>query len=163
GLLRNAYGNIAAPMNGYLWDAAARHRVSYRSYGEFTHWGPGTTADRIAGKAAILPSVPGLTGHINTLYPPWELMIPHNRRVDVWLKEFSAEVASGSVPALSIIRLGNDHTNGTRPGTPTPRAMVAENDLALGRLAEAISHSAIWKESAIFVLEDDAQSGPDHI
>ena len=163
GMLRNAFGNIAAPLNGYLWDAAARHNVSYRSYGEFAHWGPGTTADRIDGKAAILPSVPGLKGHINILYPPWELMIPDNRRIDVWLKEFTAEEASGGVPALSIIRLGNDHTNGTRPGTRTPRAMVAENDLALGRLVEAISHSSIWKESAIFVLEDDAQSGPDHV
>src|SRR5262249_52965730 len=70
---------------------------------------------------------------------------------------------SGGVPALSIVRLGNDHTNGTRPGMPTPRAMVAENDLALGHLVEAISSSAIWKESAIFVLEDDAQAGPDHV
>jgi hypothetical protein len=81
----------------------------------------------------------------------------------VWLKEFTGEQAAGTVPALSIIRLGNDHTNGTRPGTPTPRAMVAENDLALGRLVEAISTSAVWRESAIFVLEDDAQSGPDHV
>jgi YVTN family beta-propeller protein len=163
GVLRNAYGNVAAPLNGYLWDAAARQHITYRSYGEFAHWGPGTLAERVAGTVPILPSVPGLTGHINTAYPPWELTIPDGRRVDIWLKEFTAEQATGAVPALSIIRLGNDHTNGTRPGTPTPRAMVAENDLALGRLVEAISHSAIWKESAVFVLEDDAQSGPDHV
>src|SRR5439155_6636725 len=60
-------------------------------------------------------------------------------------------------------RLSGDHTNGTRPGTPTPRAMVAENDLALGRIVETISHSRIWNDSAIFVLEDDAQNGPDHV
>ena len=160
---RNAYGNVAAPLHGYLWDAAERQHVSYRSYGEFAHWGPGTIAERIAGKVAIVPSVPGLVGHVNLQYPPWELAITDNRRVDVWLKEFSSAAAGGTVPALSIIRLGNDHTNGTRPGTPTPRAMVAENDLALGRLVEAISSSPIWKESAIFVLEDDAQAGPDHI
>jgi YVTN family beta-propeller protein len=163
GALRNSYGNVAAPLNGYLWDAAARHHVTYRSYGEFAHWGPGTTAERVAGTVPILASVPGLTEHINPSYPPWELTIPDGRRVDVWLKQFTVEQRAGTVPALSIIRLGNDHTNGTRPGTPTPRAMVAENDLALGRLVEAISGSAIWNESAIFVLEDDAQSGPDHV
>jgi hypothetical protein len=81
----------------------------------------------------------------------------------VWEKEFGNEVAQGQVPALSIVRLGNDHTNGTRPGTATPRAMVAENDLAVGRLVEIISHSPIWKDSAIFILEDDAQAGPDHV
>jgi YVTN family beta-propeller protein len=163
GAQRNAYGNVAAPLNGYLWDAAARHNVTYRSYGEFAHWGPGTAAERAAGMVPIIPSVPGLAGHVNLAYPPWELTIPDNRRVDIWLREFTAEQATGGVPSLSIIRLGNDHTNGTRPGMPTPRAMVAENDLALGRLVEAISQSAIWKESVICVLEDDAQNGPDHV
>jgi YVTN family beta-propeller protein len=160
---RNAYGNVAAPMNGYLWDSCARKNVTFRSYGEFAEWGPGTAADRAAGKVQAMPSVPGLLGRINPWYPPWDLTIPDGRRIDVWLKEFTAEDASGQVPALSIIRLGNDHTNGTRPGMPSPRAMVAENDLALGRLVEAISASRVWKESAIFVLEDDAQSGPDHV
>jgi DNA-binding beta-propeller fold protein YncE len=163
GSMRNAYGNIAAPMNGYLWDAAARHNVSYRSYGEFAHWAPGTEDDRVAGKVKAVASVPGLVGHINESYPPWDLSIPDNRRLDAWEKEFASQVAQGQVPALSIVRLGNDHTNGTRPGTPTPRAMVAENDLAVGRLVDVISHSAVWKGSAIFILEDDAQSGPDHI
>jgi len=69
----------------------------------------------------------------------------------------------GGLPRLNIIRLGGDHTAGTRAGYPTPRAMIAENDTALGRLVDAISHSVYWKESAIFVLEDDAQNGPDHV
>jgi YVTN family beta-propeller protein len=163
GQMRNAYGNIAAPLNGYLWDAAARHKVTYRSYGEFAHWASGTEAERQAGTVKAVASVPGLVGHISESYPPWDLLIPDNRRLDVWEREFRTDVARGQLPALSIVRIGNDHTNGTRPGTPTPRAMVAENDLALGRLVEVISHSAIWRESAIFVLEDDAQSGPDHI
>jgi len=163
GALRNAFGNIAAPRDGYLWDMAARHHVTYRSYGEFAHWGPGTSADRVAGRAAIVASVPGLVGHINPNYPPWELAIPDSRRLDVWEKEFNTEQAADRVPALSILRLGNDHTNGTRPGTPTPRAMVAENDAAIGRLIDVISHSAVWKDSAIFILEDDAQAGPDHV
>jgi hypothetical protein len=163
GQMRNAYGNVAAPANGYLWDAAARVKVSFRSYGEFAHWATGTEADREAGHVKAIASVPGLVGHINENYPPWDLLIPDNRRLDVWEKEFTSEVAADRVPALSIVRLGNDHTNGTRPGTLTPRAMVAENDLAVGRLVDVISHSSIWKDSAIFILEDDAQAGPDHI
>src|SRR5262249_36922449 len=114
-------------------------------------------------KVKAVASVPGLVGHINENYPPWDLSIPDNRRLDVWEKEFASQVTQGQVPALSIVRLGNDHTNGTRPGTPTPRAMVAENDLAVGRLVDAISHRAVWKASAIFILEADAQSGPDHV
>jgi hypothetical protein len=83
--------------------------------------------------------------------------------VDVWLEEFRRFEEEGGLPRLSIVRLGNDHTAGTRPGSPTPRAMVAENDLALGRLVEAISASRFWPSSAVFVLEDDAQNGPDHV
>ncbi len=83
--------------------------------------------------------------------------------MDVWLKEFREFEKTGALPRLNIIRLGNDHTLGTRPGALTPRAMVAENDVALGRLVESISNSPFWKESAIFVLEDDAQNGPDHV
>ena len=163
GAMRNAYGNVSAPANGYLWDAAARAKVTYRSYGEFAHWGEGTEEDRTAGHVKAIASVPGLVGHINENYPPWDLLITDNRRLDVWEKEFKSDVTADRLPALSIVRLGNDHTNGTRPGTPTPRAMVAENDLAVGRLVDIISHSAIWKDTAIFILEDDAQSGPDHV
>jgi len=107
--------------------------------------------------------VPGLAGLVSPDYPPWDLSLPDNRRVDVWLKEFAELEANGKLPALSIVRLGNDHTAGTRPGYPTPTAMIAENDLALGRVVEAISKSRYWKESAVFVLEDDAQNGPDHV
>ena len=71
--------------------------------------------------------------------------------------------AAGTVPQLNIIRIGGDHTNGASPGALTPRAYVAENDLALGTLVETISHSSVWSSSAIFVLEDDAQNGPDHV
>jgi len=107
--------------------------------------------------------VPGLEGKIHPTYPPYNLRVPDNQRVDVWLEEFRELEKNGQLPRLSIIRLGNDHTAGTRPGYPTPRAMIAENDLALGRVVEAISKSRYWKESAVFVLEDDAQNGPDHV
>jgi YVTN family beta-propeller protein len=160
---RNKYGNAAAPQNGYIWDACVRRSVSVRSYGEFADWDDGSEEDRLAGKVRAHASVPGLVGRVAPDYGPWDLVYPDMKRVDAWTKEFEDFVARGQVPALSIIRLSGDHTNGTRPGTPTPRAMVAENDLALGRIVETISHSRIWNDSAIFVLEDDAQNGPDHV
>jgi len=109
------------------------------------------------------PSVPGLKGRVAPDYGPWDLVYPDMKRVDAWTKEFQNLEQRGQMPQLSIIRLSGDHTNGTRPGTPTPRAMVAENDLSLGRIVDTISHSRIWNDSAIFVLEDDAQNGPDHV
>jgi len=151
---RNPYGNLSAPPAGYLWDFAARAGKTVRSYGEFAEFGP---------DGAMVATVPGLKGKVHPGYPAYNLDIPDNRRVDVWLEEFRAFEKNGQLPHLNIIRLGNDHTYGTREGKPTPRAMVAENDLALGRLVEAISHSRYWNESAIFVLEDDAQNGPDHV
>jgi DNA-binding beta-propeller fold protein YncE len=153
--MRNPFGNIAAPPRGYLWDFAKRANVSVRSYGEFVGWqqrgGP------------IVASVPGLDGLVHPTYPPFDLTIPDMKRVDIWAEEFKQFDETGTVPRLSIVRLGGDHTNGTTPGTLTPSAYVAENDLALGRLVDIISHSRIWKASAIFVLEDDAQNGPDHV
>lgn len=107
--------------------------------------------------------VPGLEGLVHPSFPPFDLAIQDQRRVDIWLEEFQKFERDGTLPQLSIIRIGNDHTRGTTRDAWTPRAMVADNDLALGRIVEAISHSRYWKESAIFVLEDDAQNGPDHV
>jgi hypothetical protein len=163
GVMRNAYGNAAAPLHGYLWDAAVRAGRSVRSYGEFSTWGPGSREDRAAGRVPVVATVPGLAGRVSPTYPPWDLTVADNLRFESWLKEFNDYEARDLVPALSIVRMGNDHTNGTRPGTPTPRSMVAENDLAVGRLVETISRSRIWNESAIFIVEDDAQNGPDHV
>jgi len=161
GAMRNAYGNVTAPQNGYIWDACVRKGVSVRSYGEFA--GRGEEDEHEVGEGKTKAMVPGLEGRVAPDYPPYDLRIPDNRRVDVWLEEFRRFEKDGGLPQLSIIRLGNDHTAGTRPGYPTPRAMIAENDLALGRLVESITKSRYWKESAIFVLEDDAQNGPDHV
>jgi DNA-binding beta-propeller fold protein YncE len=168
GTMRNAYGNITAPEQGYIWDACKRAGVSVRSYGEFATRDSGrlsqaAESSRGRGQGPVEAAVPGLAGRVSPDYPPWDLSLPDNRRVDVWLKEFAELEANGKLPALSIIRLGNDHTAGTRPGYSTPTAMIAENDLALGRVVEAISKSRYWKESAVFVLEDDAQNGPDHV
>jgi YVTN family beta-propeller protein len=154
GANRNAYGNIAAPLDGYIWDDCVRKNVSVRSYGEFVH---------LDANHHNMASVPGLQGRISLDYAPWDLKIPDAQRADVFIRELHDEEANGTVPALSIIRLGNDHTGGTNPIYSTPRAMIAENDLALGRVVESIAHAKTWNESAIFVLEDDAQNGPDHV
>jgi len=154
GAMRNAYGNLAAPLNGYIWDACVRAGKAVRSYGEFVY--PNMSHQNVA-------QVPGLVGRINAEYPAYNLKIQDQQRADVWLKEFHEFESNGELPALSIIRLGNDHTAAVTPGEPTPEAMVADNDLALGRIVDAISHSRYWKESAVFVVEDDAQNGPDHV
>lgn len=163
GKMRNAYGNLAAGPRGYIWDEAARRNVSYRSYGEFSIPGAEIRWDDAEMKPPYGGSVPGLKEHVHPTYPPYNLSIPDNKRIDVWLEEFREFEKNGNLPRLNILRLGNDHTAGSRPGSRTPRAMIAENDHALGRLVEAISKSKYWKETAIFVLEDDAQNGPDHV
>ncbi|HEX5068611.1 MAG TPA: bifunctional YncE family protein/alkaline phosphatase family protein [Vicinamibacterales bacterium] len=170
GTMRTPYGNIAAPPNGYIWDAVVRANRTVRSYGEFAARARAgapesepSTAARAVQRGEMIATVPGLEGRVHPSFPGFDLSITDNHRVDIWLEEFKAFESNGQLPALSIIRLGNDHTNGTRAGSPTPRAMIAENDLALGRLVEAISRSVYWKDSAIFVVEDDAQDGPDHV
>jgi YVTN family beta-propeller protein len=153
--MRNPFGNIAAPAQGYLWDYAKRAGITYRSYGEFAAWErPGEQ---------MVATVPGLDGHVHPSFPPFDMNISDQKRLDVFEEEFKRFVRDGTVPRLSILRIPRDHTSGTSPGMNTPRAMVADNDLAIGRLVDLISHSAIWKESAIFILEDDAQNGPDHV
>jgi DNA-binding beta-propeller fold protein YncE len=159
---RNAYGNVSAPAAGYIWDACRRAGVTLRDYGEFA-MGQEDPSEDVAGQPPYTPSVPGLAGFVCPDYPPFDLSVPDGKRVDVWLAEFQRFEKDGNLPRFSIIRIGNDHTSGTKAGAWTPRSMVAENDQALGRVVEAISRSRYWKESAVFVLEDDAQNGPDHV
>jgi Phosphoesterase family len=104
-----------------------------------------------------------LIGHFSPTFPPYNLGITDNTRIDRWLEEFREYEKNGDLPQFQIVRIGNDHTQGTRPGVPTPRAYVADNDLALGRLVEAVTNSKYWATTAIFVLEDDAQNGSDHV
>ncbi len=168
GAPRNPYGNITAPSGGYLWDSCRRAGVSFESYGEFVMAPPKGGGDEDerggeTGRGPYVPAVPGLEGHIHPDYPPFDLSIPDSRRVEIWLKEFRQYEENGQLPALSIIYLPSDHTAGARPGFSTPRSMIAENDQALGRVVDAITKSRYWKESALFVLEDDAQNGPDHV
>lgn len=140
---------IAYPRDGYIWDYAKRAGISYRSYGAFV------TKDG--------PTTKSLIGHTAEKYPSYNLDIKDIDRIAAFKLDFDSLLAINAVAQFNTIRLGNDHTSGQRIGKLTPTAHVADNDLALGLLVEHISNSSIWKESAIFVLEDDAQNGPDHI
>ncbi|MGL6072961.1 MAG: bifunctional YncE family protein/alkaline phosphatase family protein [Fimbriiglobus sp.] len=150
----------ARPAGGYLWDRAAEAKVTYRSYGEWVANGvtkPDGTFE--PGKA----NVKALEGHIDPLYRSYDLDYPDVKRSERFLSELARFEKEGDMPQLQILRLPNDHTSGTRVGKPTPTAQVADNDLALGILVEGVSKSKFWKETAIFVIEDDAQNGPDHV
>jgi DNA-binding beta-propeller fold protein YncE len=146
-----AEGNfaIARPAGGYLWDRAKAKGITYRSYGEFVDDGK--------------TNEPALVGHFHPTFPSYNLDIPDQRRADIFLEELREFEAQGEMPQLSIVRLPNDHTSGTSPGKPTVTAMVADNDLALGRVVEGLSRSRFWPRMAIFVVEDDAQNGSDHV
>lgn len=104
-----------------------------------------------------------LQPHTNLQYPGYNLRISDQTRINEWEREFKQFVAGNSLPTVELVRLPNDHTSGTTPGARTPKAFVADNDLALGRLVEAVSHSQFWRSTAIFVVEDDAQNGPDQV
>jgi YVTN family beta-propeller protein len=145
---------------GHIWDAAARAGVSYRNYGE-----GGVRVSTGDGLSKIGASSLSLVGHICPEYGVKRKggKVRDTDRIEVFLKEYREFEKSGSMPRLIIMSLPEDHTTGTTPFTFTPQACVASNDLALGRLVEAVSHSSLWKETAIFVIEDDAQNGPDHV
>lgn len=148
---------IASPANGYLWNRAAEAGVSYRSYGEFCFTPKGKSP------VQSIASLPILVGHIDEHYRAWDLDYPDVKRAERFIAELQRFERDGGMPRLQVLRLGNDHTVGTRAGKRTPTAMVADNDRALGLIVEAVSRSKFWADTAIFVLEDDAQNGPDHI
>ena len=118
--------------------------------------------------AANVATKPELVGHFAAEAPDFNLMVPDQVRVEIFLrhlKEWVAEKEQGkdTMPSFVLLRLPNDHTAGTKPGSPTPKASVADNDLAVGRAVEAISHSPFWDDTVFFILEDDAQDGGDHV
>jgi YVTN family beta-propeller protein len=150
------YFPIAAPAGGYLWDRAAEAGVSYRSYGEFV------SIDQPADKPCR-PRVKSLAGHIDPLYRGFDLKHSDADRFTRFASEFKRLEAADEMPRLQIVRLPNDHTHGTTPFFPTPRGYVADNDRALGKIVDLVSHSKYWPKTAIFVVEDDAQNGSDHV
>ncbi len=147
---------IASPAGGYLWDRAREAGVSYRSYGEFATL-PISTNVPSRGR------LPALRGHVDEWYHGFDMNYSDLKRAARFLAELKRFEAEGEMPRLQILRLPNDHTHGASRGWRTPTAYVAENDLALGQLVEAVSRSKFWPQTAIFVVEDDAQNGPDHV
>jgi YVTN family beta-propeller protein len=154
-------GDLANAPSGFLWDACARAGLPYRSYGEY-----GRRISEPDGSVRIEGSVPGLVGHMCPDYGVAKargVRVRDTENADTFIREFREFEKNGNLPRFMVMSLGEDHTTGTRPGTFTPRACVASNDVALGRIVEAISHSKYWPQIAIFVIEDDAQNGPDHV
>jgi sugar lactone lactonase YvrE len=146
----------ARPSGGYIWDKCAEAGVSYRSYGEWVENGK-------TPKEPAKARVKALEGHIDPWYQGWDLDYTDVKRAERFIEELKEFDKTGKMPQFIVLRLPNDHTYGSKPGKLTPTAMVAENDLALGMLVEAVSKSKFWKETAIFVVEDDAQNGSDHV
>ena len=166
---------LAYAPGGFLWDNALAHGKTFRDYGEFVKARitpkAATWADLYADyrdgtslvKVEARPAVGTLKGHLCPTFVGFPGTVPDVYRAGEFLKEFRRFERAGGLPDLIVMLLPNDHTVGTRPGYPTPKAAVADNDLALGQVVEAVSHSRFWPETAIFVVEDDPQAGFDHV
>jgi len=156
--------SAAAQTVGYLWDNAYQQGVSYRDYGEYTQFpGDCSGSNQNISHTTHLDEA-RFPGHVDTAFPGYNLRCSdHVHREPEWERDFRGYEASGQLPGLSIVRLPGDHTRGTAPGAATPQSYVADNDLALGRLVDTVSHSRYWKDTLILVTEDDAQNGPDHV
>ena len=135
--------------NGFIWNDCERAGVSYRTYGEF--------ADDYK------PNIPILKNHLCPYFTSWDLSVRDTVRFNEWKKDFDSLVRINALPHLNTMRFPNDHTEGMSKGKPTPFAFVADNDLAVGMFLDHLSKSPVWKESVVFILEDDAQNGPDHV
>jgi len=154
-------GSLQNGPSGHIWDACARAGISYRSYGEY-----GKRVSDGQGGFKMDGRVPGLVGK---MCPDYGIPKKKGERVRdtdnvaTFVKEYDAFEKAKAMPKFIVMSLGEDHTDGTRTGSFTPQACVGSNDLALGKLVEHVSNGPLWKETAIFVIEDDAQNGPDHV
>jgi YVTN family beta-propeller protein len=140
---------IANNKNGFLWDYCKRNGVSYRTYGEF-----------IGDKG---PNIPVLKDHFCPEFTIWDQKVRDTVRFYQWKRDFDSLLATNSLPQLNTVRFINDHTEGLSLGRPTPFVHVADNDLAVGMFIDYLSHSTVWNESLVIIVEDDAQNGPDHV
>ncbi len=170
---------------GFIWDHAAAKGLGVRIYGEFAagrrawkeperegkplfpeiwsdwlahHGGPGSELS-----LGSLGNIPSVMAHSCTDYPGFDMDIPDQFRSHAFLAELSQWEATGKMPSLCVMSLGGDHTSGTKPGKPTPRAQVADNDSALAQIVEGLSHSPFWKDTCVIAIEDDPQNGWDHV
>jgi DNA-binding beta-propeller fold protein YncE len=166
----------AGATGGYLWDAALRAGKSVRHYGVYAdenYYILGSPVYlpivRHAGEEGVLQSVPerkALFGHDDAYFRGWDLNTPDQYRFEEWQREFNGYVAKGALPDLEIVLFMMDHFGEFKTnvgGLNTPQLQMASNDYAVGQLVEAVSHSPFWKDTAIFVIEDDSQDGPDHV
>jgi len=146
----NAEGTRAIANNKvFIWDQCRRSNISYRTYGEF--------ADDFKA------NLPVLENHFCPYFTSWDQKVRDTTRFFQWRKEFDSLLSKNAVPQFNSLRFINDHTEGLKKDRPTPFAHVADNDWAVGMFIEHLSKSKIWKESVVFIIEDDAQNGPDHI
>jgi phospholipase C len=167
---------MAFAPSGFIWDNARNHGKTARIFGEFTNrtvvtpsnatwgdfytaWKNGTQGPAIVGASSVKSAQP-ITSPI---FPGYDLRITEQLRADLFLREFREFERNHNLPNLIVMLLPIDHTQGTTPGFPTPRAMVADNDRAVGRIVDAVTHSSYWPTTAIIATEDDAQDGPDHV
>lgn len=156
--------NAWTPSGGHLWDLCRRKGLTYRSYGEY--------AARVSDGSQMdaSPGAIGLLGHVSPDYRrgfpgvrDTDLAKVFLREFDQYEKHFDDADPSQRLPNFIVMSLPENHTNGTAPGSFTPVAMVASNDLAVGQIVDRVTHSKYWADTAIFVIEDDAQDGPDHV
>jgi hypothetical protein len=153
-------GPADIPSSGHLWDLAAKKGLTYRSYGEM--------AERVSDGTNLTARgrVPALVNHVCPDFfrgRDTEKLQAFFKEFDAYEKNFASKDAEQRLPNYIVMSLGEDHTQGTTPRAPTPVAAVANNDWALGQLVDRVSHSPYWPETAIFVIEDDAQNGSDHV
>jgi YVTN family beta-propeller protein len=141
--------DIANNKNGFIWDYCKKYGVTYRTYGEFVD--------------NHKPNIPALKDHLCPYFTSWDQSVFDTTRFRQWKRDFDSLLTVNSLPQLNTLRFINDHTEGLRKGRLTPFAHVADNDLAVGLFIEHLSHSPVWKESVVFIVEDDAQNGPDHV
>lgn len=179
---------LVYPKSGFLWDNALRHGLDARVWGEYAEYFTGPDGRQSQGTwsqwykdSQILQGsatgplhapvgyfqtkadVPSLDRILSRDFPNFQTQIPDQYRADIFLRDLKQYEAKGALPALNMLWVMTDHTSGAAPGLPTPVAAVADNDLATGRIIDGITHSSFWKDSAIFVMEDDSQNGIDHV
>jgi hypothetical protein len=152
--------DASIPASGYMWDLCKRKGLTYRSYGEFAH--------RVSEGEAMSSRAQGLAGHVAPNYLNWGARDTENaaefiKEFDVYEANFDNPDPEKRLPNYIVMGLPEDHTVGSSPGKPTIQAAVGSNDYALGLIIERLSHSKYWPDMAIFVIEDDAQDGPDHV
>lgn len=180
--------DVTTPPGGYIWDQCAKWGVSFRDYGFFTD-----VIDPLDKRHAVIaskivngPTKRALLGKTNTNFSCYDLMYPDSEagmkygwkfpkqieavgdfkspsRFTEWKREFDGFVKAGKMPQFQMVRFCTNHTRGTANNAPTPQAMVADNDYAVGQLVEAVSKTKFWKNTVICVIEDDAQNGYDHV